>query len=264
MRTSPPSPTEQAAFNKFAQDYDIIVDGEVGVQNANILCTPIINSESNSELTPQTLAASLLNVKSQIKFKSAAYKRGDELARQMTADEQGIYRAWAKNQKLLVGIDGSEEGYQNVATLLGWFRGNAVTAHHLDLALGNCVNNAQFGRIHFHPQPKADRSIGPGGKINHALVNKSEEGFMPRNQTNRSARQIAEENRPKMETPVAPVSINVEYQAKAEALQGRSHGQTAQAMRMFVMVPNTSDIDWARTHAARLRFLTAQTPLIRR
>jgi hypothetical protein len=264
MRTSPPSPTEQAAFNKFAQDFDIIVDGEVGVQNANILCTPIINSESNSELTPQTLAASLLNVKSQIQFKSAAYKRGDQLARQMTAEEQGIYRAWSKSQKLLIGIDGSEEGYQNVATLLGWFRGNTVTAHHLDLALGNCVNNAQFGRIHFAPQPKQDRSIGPGGKINHALVNKSEEGFMPRNQTNRSIRQIMEENRPKTEVAPTPVSINTEYKAKAEALQGRSHGQTAQAGRLFVMVPGTSDIDWAQTYRAREEFLTAQAPLIRR
>jgi hypothetical protein len=210
------------------------------------------------------LAASLLNVKSQIKFKSAAYKRGDELARQMTAEEQGIYRAWAKSQKLLIGLDGSEEGYQNVATLLGWFRGNAVTAHHLDLALGNVINNAQFGRIHFHPQPKQDRSIGPGGKINHALVNKSEEGFMPRSQTNRTLRQVMEDNRPKVETQPTPVSINVEYQAKAEALQGRSHGQTDQAKKMFVMVPGTSTIDWQQTHAARMRFLTAQAPLIRR
>jgi hypothetical protein len=50
---------------------------------------------------------------------------------------------------MLIGIDGSEEGYQNVASLLGWMRGNAVTAHSLDLALGNIINNPQFGRIHF-------------------------------------------------------------------------------------------------------------------
>ena len=228
MRTSAPTTVEVAAFNKFAQDFDIIADGEVGVENANTLCNPIINNDSNPTITAQTLAASLLNVKNQIKFKSAAYKKGDELARQMTAEEQQIYRIWSKSQKFLVGIDGSEEGYQNVATLLGWFRGNAVTAHHLDLALGNVINNAQFGRIHFHPQPKADRSI-VGGRLNHSLVNKSEEGFMPRSQTNRSARQIAEDNRPKVETVPTPVSINDQYQAKAEALQGRSHGQTDQA-----------------------------------
>jgi hypothetical protein len=35
MRTSAPSPTEIAAFNKFAFDYDIIIDGEIGVKNAD-------------------------------------------------------------------------------------------------------------------------------------------------------------------------------------------------------------------------------------
>ncbi len=87
---------------------------------------------------------------------------------------------------------------------------------------------------------------------------------MPRNQTNRSARQIAEDNRPKVEVVPTPVSINVEFKAKAEALQGRSHGRTAQAMRMFVVVHGTSDIDWAQTYRAREKFLTAQAPLVRR
>jgi hypothetical protein len=143
-------------------------------------------------------------------------------------------------------------------------RGNPVTGHNLDLALGNIINNPQFGRIYFKPQPKQDRSIGPGGKINHALVNKSEEGFMPRPQTNRTARQVAEDNRPKSETPLAPVSIHVEYQAKAESLRGRTHGQTDQARKLFVMVPGTSTIDWQETHAARERFLNTQVALVRR
>ena len=69
---------------------------------------------------------------------------------------------------MLIGIDGSNEGYQNVLSLLGWMRGNAVTAHSLDLALGNITNNIQFGRIHFKPQPRPDRAYGPGGKLNHA------------------------------------------------------------------------------------------------
>jgi hypothetical protein len=263
LRTSPPTAIEIQAFTKFASDYDIITDGDIGVRNADILCGPIINSESNSSITAQTLAASLLSVKSQIQFKSANYKRADALARALTPDEQATYRAWAARQKMLIGLDGSEEGIENCASLLGWFRGNPVTAHNLDLALGNIINNIQFGKIHFKPQPKADRSI-VGGRINHSLVNKSEEGFMPRNQTNRSARQIAEDNRPKVETVPTPVSINVEYKAKAEALQGRSHGQTEQARRFFVMVPGTSDIDWAATYRAREKFLTAQAPLIRR
>jgi hypothetical protein len=140
---------------------------ETGVRNADILCNPIINLDS--DITPQALAASFAKVSSQLRMKSATYKRADELARNLSPEEQSTYKTWAGRQKLLVGLDGSEEGYQNVATLLGWFRGNPVTSHNLDLALGNVVNNAKFGRIHFKPQPKQDRAYGPGGLLNHAI-----------------------------------------------------------------------------------------------
>lgn len=75
---------------------------------------------------------------------------------------------WAKGQKLLIGLDGSEEGYANVASLLGWMRGNPVTGHKLDLALGNIINNPQFGRIYFKPQPRQSREY-VAGKPNHAF-----------------------------------------------------------------------------------------------
>jgi hypothetical protein len=74
--------------------------------------------------------------------------------------EQATYRAWAARQRMLIGLDGSEEGYQNVKSLLGWMRDNPVTDHNLDLALSNITNNIQFGRIHFKPQPKAERPYG--------------------------------------------------------------------------------------------------------
>jgi hypothetical protein len=167
MRAAILSDVEIQTFTKFAHDYAIITDDEVGVRNANILCGPIINADST--ITPQTLAASFLNVRSQLQIKSATYKKADELARNLRPEEQATYKAWAGRQKLLIGIDGSPEGYQNVATLLGWFRGNPVTSHNLDLALGNCVNSAQFGRIHFKPQPRQqDRSVVQG-KPNHAF-----------------------------------------------------------------------------------------------
>jgi hypothetical protein len=129
------------------------------------------------------------------------------------------------------------------------------------MALGNCQNTSHR-KLYWKELPKADRSIGPGGKLNHFLVNPSPEGFMPRNQTNRTARQIAEDNRPKVDTPVAPVSVNA--QAKAESLQGRTHGQTDQARKFFVMVPGTSTIDWQQTYLVREKFLNTQAPLIRR
>jgi hypothetical protein len=157
------------------------------------------------------------------------------------------------------------KGFSNVSVLVAWLlnRRFAVTEAGLGMALGN-VQNTGKRKIFWKELPKADRSISPGGLINHFLVNKSAEGFTPRSQTNRTQRQVAEDNRPKSEAPVAPVSVNVAYQSKAEGLVGRTHGQTDQARKLFIVVPGTSTIDWQQTHAARERFLNTQVPLIRR
>jgi hypothetical protein len=169
MRTSPSlTEVEIQAFTKFAMEHDIIIDGDVGVQNGSTLCGPIIKGDS--DITPAALQTSFLKVGSQLRLKGATYKKADELAGKLSPAEIDAYRAWTKTQKLLIGLDGSEEGYQNVASLLGWMRGNPVTAHNLDLALGNIINNPKVGqRIHFKPQPKAERPYGPGGKLNHAF-----------------------------------------------------------------------------------------------
>jgi hypothetical protein len=168
MRTSPGiTKVEIAAFTQFAVDHEIITDGETGVKNANILCTPIIDLDA--DITSQALSDSFTKVRSQLKLKSATYKKADELAGQLSPEEQATYKAWAARQRMSIGLDGSEEGFESCASLLAWMRGNQVTAHTLDLALSNITNNTQFGRIHFKPQPKQDRPYGPGGLLNHAF-----------------------------------------------------------------------------------------------
>src|ERR1700730_7235031 len=239
---------EIAAYRAFCVENRIALDGEAGEKNGELF-GDFIGVKMNSDFTQETLETASTHLKSQLTFVSKTQSDADALARNLRPEEIEAYKAWTKNQKLLIGLDGSEEGYTNVKSRLGWMRGNPVTEHNLGLALGNIINNPQFGRIHFKPQSKQDRSIGPGGRINHSIVNPSQEGFMPRSQTNRTHRQMMEDNRVKTETPVAPVSINDQYRLKAEALQGRSHGQTDQAKRMFVMVPGTSTIDWQQTHA---------------
>ena len=113
MRTSPSlTGAEIAAFTQFAMDHDIIIDGETGVKNADILCNPIINLDSY--ITPQALSASFAKVKSQLRTKSAAYKKADQLAWKLSTVEHATYKAWAARQRMLIGLDGSEEGTQNV------------------------------------------------------------------------------------------------------------------------------------------------------
>jgi hypothetical protein len=161
------SQKEIVAYQTFCRTNRIALDGEAGEKNGSLFAE-IIGVQMNSDFTEDTLETAFAQLHGKLKFVSKTYSAADELARQLSPDEKQIYRQWASRQKLLVSIDGSKEGYENVATLLGWFRGNAVTAHNLDLALGNCINSAKFGRIHFHPQPKnADRSVVQG-KVNHA------------------------------------------------------------------------------------------------
>jgi hypothetical protein len=172
MRTSASiTQNEVDAYMQFATENKIITDGEVGVKNANALCDQII--EQNSDITQHTLSLSLSRVKDQLKLKSAARSRAETFAQKLSSNEVEAYHNWAARQSRWIGLDGSDEGFENCASLLAWMRGNPVTEHTLDLALGNIINNPQFGRVHFKPAPKEDRSI-VGGRINHSLIHRDE------------------------------------------------------------------------------------------
>jgi hypothetical protein len=156
------------------------------------------------------------------------------------------------------------KGFSNVSIVVSWLlnRRFEISVANLTTALTNSMNNGHR-KLFFKELPKQDRSIGPGGRINHALVNKSEEGFMPRSQTNRSYRQMMEDNRTKPEPTAAP-AINDDFKVKAESVVGRTHAQTDQVRKLFVMVPGTTTIDWEGTLAMRQRILNKQSALVRR
>jgi hypothetical protein len=160
---------ELAAYQAFCIENRIALEGEAGEKNG-ALFADFIGVKMDADFTQDTLETAFEQIKSKLTFVSKNYSKADELARNLSPEEQGIYRAWAQNQKLLVSIDGSEEGYQNVKSLLEWMRGSAVTARSLDLALGNLINNPKPGqRIHFHPQPKQQDRRVVQGRANHAF-----------------------------------------------------------------------------------------------
>ncbi len=151
-----------------------------------------------------------------------------------------------------------DKGYSNVSVIVAWLlnRRYAISEANLTTALTNSLNNGKR-KIYFKEVPKQDRSTATG-RINHALVNPPQEGFMPKSQTNRTFRQLIEENRPKPETPVE--AVHEDFQAKAESVTGRTHSQTDQARRIVVTVPGTRTIDWEQTYQARLRIVNKQQP----
>jgi hypothetical protein len=265
MRTSPSIITkvEKDAYNAFCQQNNILNDeSPAAVQNGNHIGGYICTTWGE-DIDARTLPVALEQLRDRLTFIPPEQVEVVEILSKLDQGQRDLVASWLAKQHRLE-TDGPK-GFSNVSVLCAWLlnRRYPISEEGLTMALGN-VQNSSHRKIWWKELPKADRSIGPGGRINHALVNKSEEGFMPRSQTNRTARQIAEDNRPKSETPVAPVSINVEYQSKAESLQGRTHGQTDQARKLFVMVPGTSTIDWQQTHAAREKFLNTQVPLVRR
>jgi hypothetical protein len=196
MRTSTGiTQNEVDAYMQFATENKIITDGDVGVKNANTLCDQII--EQDSDITQQTLSLSLSRMKDQLKLKSAAQSRAETFAQKLSSNEVEAYHKWAARQARWIGLDGSDEGFENCASLLAWMRGNLVTEHTLDLALGNVINNPQFGRVHFKPARKQERSI-VGGRINHALTHRDEpESNEPEVQYSHGRRNHASEVQPK-------------------------------------------------------------------
>jgi hypothetical protein len=253
---------EKNTFDQFCREHHILNDDSPqAIENGKHVGAYI--ALWDVDITKETLKVTLEKLRDRLVFIPKEQVEVAEILQTLDQSQRDTIAAWLSRQHRLV-VDGPE-GFSNVSVLAAWLltRKYAITDANLNTAIGN-VQNTSHRKLYWKELPKQDRRIGPGGKINHALVNKSEEGFMPRSQTNRSARQIAEDNRPKVETVPTPVSINDQYQAKAEALRGRSHGQTDQARKFFVMVPGTTTIDWAQTYRAREKFLTAQAPLIRR
>src|SRR5579871_309088 len=185
-----------------------------------------------------------------------------EILGKLDQSQRNVIADWLGRQHRLE-TEG-DNGYSNVSVVVAWLlnRRYAISEANLTTALTNSLNNGKR-KMHFKELPKQDRSIGLGGKINHALVNKSDEGFMPRSQTNRSYRQMMEDNHPKFETP-APPAIQDDYKSRAESVVGKTHAQTDQARRLFAMVPGTTTIDWQGTLTMRQRFLNKQSAHVRR
>jgi hypothetical protein len=232
-----------------------------GVRNAESITAYIVDAWKEG-ITQHTLQVALEKLRDLIVFIPREQVEVMEILGRLDQGQRDVVARWLSHQHRLEteGI----HGFSNVSIVVSWLlnRNFTITEQNLTTALTNSMNNGHR-KLFFKESPKQDRSIGPGGKINHALVNKSEEGFMPRSQTNRSYREMMEQNRPKSEAP-APSAINDDYKAKAESVVGRTHAQTAQARKLFAMMPGTTTIDWQQTHALRQRFLNKQAALVRR
>ena len=117
----------------------------------------------DSDFTPETLETAFLQLKSQLELVSETYKKADELARNLSPQEDRNLPGMGEEPEAADQNDGSEEGYRNVCTLLVVRQRRNGTCR----SAARKLRQQRPGRDAslLHPQPKQDRSIGPGGKV---------------------------------------------------------------------------------------------------
>jgi hypothetical protein len=132
---------EIEAFQKFALERGIKLDGEEGVRNGSVLGGAIISADQ--DITPASLAAAFEQVRDQLTLKSAAEREYDSVvAANPVAAQQ--FATWFENQKLLVNT--GNEGFQNASGILRELRGREITNQTITAAIASI--GAPASRFH--------------------------------------------------------------------------------------------------------------------
>jgi hypothetical protein len=235
---------EVSAYEKFCKDHNIVCDGsEVGVANGTLI-GEYITVTWGEEITPVTLAIALEKLRDRVTFKSAAQREIESIASGMTENEKSITREFLKKQGRLV-LDG-DQGSENISNIVSWLRARSypISAQNLVLALSNILNSG--GRkLHWLPEPARTEPYG-----RHSKGSRS---FAPKSETNRSFTDTIKDH--SKDPAYAPKSQEsslsadeARWMGMANALVGRTHGQTAEAMRIVKATPR-------ETYEARKKFL---------
>jgi hypothetical protein len=177
VRTEAATQNEIAVFQMFCLENGIILDGETGFKNGEILGQVI--ADSNQQITPATLAVAFEQVRDQLAIKSSA-----ELAYEKIAAENPYAAAAldALYPRELISDD-PDKKFHNSTKLLVELRGRPVNSRTVDEALGR-LNYKPGSNLHFIPskpvvdprnhalrteEPKPTSQIKyVGGRKNHA------------------------------------------------------------------------------------------------
>jgi hypothetical protein len=260
MRTSTTiTETERNAYDLFCQQHHILNDESPSALRNGENIGAYICGTWNEDITEHTLTIALEKLRDRLVFIPAEQVEVAEILSKLDQDQRNIVASWLTKQHRLETED--LKGFSNVSLLVAWLlnRRYAVTEAGLDMALGN-VQNTGKRKIFWKELPKQSREYVQG-KPNHAFGQTEE----PKAAATHQREYVSgRRNHAYMPPENAPVSVNPGYQSKAESVQGRSHGQTDVARKLFVMIPGTCDIDWQQTLAAREKFLNTQVALVGR
>jgi hypothetical protein len=179
MRTSKTiTEAERNAYNLFCEQQHLVNDQSPdGLRNGEYIGEYVGNTW-NEDLNEYTLGVALEKLRDRLVFIPAEQVEVAEILSRLDPSQREIVASWLSRQHRLE-TEGLK-GFSNVSVLVAWLlnRNFEVSDANLTTAMGNAQNSGHR-KLFWKELPKQDRSI-VGQKINHALVNKSEEGLLQR------------------------------------------------------------------------------------
>jgi hypothetical protein len=143
--------SEIAAFQAFAVQQGIKIDGDEGVRNGEILGGAIINADQ--EISLATLSAAFQQVHNQLAMKSSAEREYDGIAAENPA-AAGQLAAWFTTQgKPGALINTGDEYFANMSMLLAELRGREVNSQRIHEAMGR-ISYRPGRQLHSIPMPR--------------------------------------------------------------------------------------------------------------
>jgi hypothetical protein len=238
------SQSEYEAYEKFAVDNGLVLAGDIGRKNGDLLGGHIL--KLNQEITQATLNAAVQQLRGQLAWRSAAEREFDTIVGQLSPSEKSVVTTWLQHQKQLV-LDG-DPGLENFSIIVGWLRARnyPISEQNLNTALTNAINGGQR-QLHWKQTPATPAHEGGYGRHSGAKFNAKPDDGDRRFINGRFNHSYNE----KLAAEVPKKTQDSYWQVKCEELRGVTHGQSEQIRRLYVTRQDGS-IDYESTYAKRV------------
>lgn len=183
---------EIAAYQAFAAENRIVVEGEVGEKNANVLAAYLDGQMNGATVNKENLTKAFAAVRSQLTLIDRREVEYTKVFNSLSQGEQAVFANWWGGQSkrlITTGLEGAE----NAAIILGWMKARRyqiASFESLDQAVQNIISQpgrkltlVQAPSVEFTPgrhsgktfsdSKKGDEDRGyVNGKVNHARNSK--------------------------------------------------------------------------------------------
>ena len=161
---------EVRAYQKYCIEQNIILDGQVGIENANHVRDYFLKTW-NEVITAETLEKALPQLRPHLKFKSVAQIEFEKAADQETerAGQLDAYlQAHGGKPGQLVNSLYSDETYENLTLLLSTLRGYEISPPRIRDA-ENRIQSKPGKKLHYVPAPRRSEPQSAAAKADDGV-----------------------------------------------------------------------------------------------